>query len=94
MGEKFTVVLKDGSRIMVKYPKDARNPFKLRKFYKAKRGNVVAVEGSGPVAQRLRKQYGLSDELEVSNMDVLKEVTGLSERNIRKKLATLKRRVT
>jgi hypothetical protein len=85
MKETFVVVFKNGDRLQVTYPRDSANLFKLQKISQATIGNVIAIEGSGHIAQTLRKRYGLSEEKELSELEIIQETTGLSKENILKK---------
>lgn len=84
MGETFTVVFKNGEILFVQYPKDGRNPFKLWKMSSATIGNVIEVQGDGPIARTLRVRYGLSKEKELSTFEQIQQTTGLTKENILK----------
>lgn len=86
MGETFTIIFKDKSRLSVNYPKDAMNPFKMRKMKKATIDNVFAIEGGGSVAQSLRKRYGLKYEHDedLTNLQIIMDTSGLTRKNVLK----------
>lgn len=84
MTETFTIVFKNGETLFVQYPKDGRNPFKLWKMSSATIGNVIEVQGEGPIARTLRVRYGLSQEKELSTFEQIQQTSGLTKENILK----------
>ena len=100
MGEKFTMMFKDGSSMEINYPKDSLNLLKMARMQKATIGNIINITGEGKVAKTLRKRYNLTNEQESSTLDLLASTSGLSKEKILEKkeqvtqnLEKLKRRL-
>lgn len=100
MGEKFTMMFKDGSSMEINYPKDSLNLLKMARMQKATIGNIINITGEDKVAKTLRKRYNLTNEQESSTLDLLASTSGLSKEKILEKkeqvtqnLEKLKRRL-